>query len=948
MVHNPKQDEVIKKTDGIYVVDAGAGTGKTYSITKRYLEIIRKDGITANDILLLTFTNNAAENMKEKIMNKLIETDPTINVLDANISTFHAFCKQILNQGCEKAPSYLDIDYSLNSNFSLSENEILEKNFFRRLYSTFRKRNPQYESEYKIIRGRYFEILSLIRKLLSKGIFPKKEGWFLDGENLLKGNKSEFDELIAQVNVPEEGSKGPKQSKYLAKFKGKKTNKTYYDLPDDIEQDKILNIDLINTAFDEDRGSWINFIHDIYYNYIEQSIKENRLTFDFLTMFVFLELYHNKETRLKNSFEYVMIDEFQDTNEMQFMLSLLLMKKNNLCVVGDWKQGIYGFRNATIENIIEFQDKIKHYKELLNKDEQRISFPVESTKQEFDINFRSSQNILDFSNNALYAKGSADEIINSEQLDTNIVKLNANFELNEVSEIKFFETNDKNQEAEFILQKIQELLSSDKVIKEYSHDGSTKERAITFSDIAVISRTRTFGLHLQELGIKNGIPINYEGGIELFKTKEAILLLAVLRILANKDDKKGWITIFDHFNYSLGDKRKILWNKTYPEELVEFRNNLFKYKKNILYLISNIFNYFKINNNFTNAIIQNIGSVFSNNVISIENLIYFIEDNIEFDETYNIDINTSDNAVTVQTIHGSKGLEYPVVFIANCNEKQFPSNNSDKDILSFDDLLGVRCTKEYNSKNGYTAIFDSWKTDLLKSALFTEYDEERRLLFVAITRAKQMVYFTASKPSIFFKEMLELTNNESEKIEEIIIPQIDYSEQSEETEISLGDYQKKSLLLSAHDLMKYTPDEHGKGKEYGEKIHFIAERLAIGKDVEESPEREQIKEFLEQLNAKELKPEVECALPINNNLVRGKIDLVAIFEDRVEIIDYKTDVSKLNHEEYKKQLSVYYYAVSDFYNLPVKCKIFYVSQKEVSDIDPIPREELNKLVEVFS
>ena len=80
----------------------------------------------------------------------------------------------------------------------------------------------------------------------------------------------------------------------------------------------------------------------------------------------------------------------------------------------------------------------------------------------------------------------------------------------------------------------------------------------------------------------------------------------------------------------------------------------------------------------------------------------------------------------------------------------------------------------------------------------------------------------------------------------------------------------------------------------------------------------------------------------------GIIDLLAIFEDRVEIIDYKTDASKLNHEEYKKQLSVYYYAVSDFFKLPVKCKIFYVSQKEVTEIEPVSREELTRLVEGVS
>ena len=944
MARNPKQEEVIRKTDGIYVVDAGPGTGKTHSITKRYLEIIKKEGITVKDVLLLTFTNNAAENMKEKITNKLIEADPSINVLDANVSTFHSFCKQILNQGCENAPSYLGMDSSLSSNFSLSENRILENNFFRKLYNKFRKRNPAYEAEYRIIGGRYFEILSLIRKLLSKGIFPKKEGWFLDGESLLKGNKDRFDELITRINVPEEGSRGPTQSKYLAKFKGKKGGKTYHDLPEDVEQGKILNPESINHAFDEDRSSWNNFIHDLYYAYVEHSIKENRLTFDFLTMFAFLELYHNGDARSRNSFEYVMIDEFQDTSEMQFMLSLLLMKTNNLCVVGDWKQGIYGFRNATIRNIIDFQEKIRYYKELLNKGEERISFPVSSSKLEFDVNFRSSQNILDFSNKALYARGNSGENINAEELDSNVVKLTANFDLNKASEIRFYETNDK--EAEFILRKIQELISSDKVIVEHSPEGS--RRKITYKDVAVISRTRTFGLHLQELGMKYGIPVNYDGGIELFKTREAILLLAVLRILANREDKKGWTTLLDHYNYSLGDKRKILFDKAYPEGLMEFRNGLFKYKKNVLYLVSKVFNYFRINNNFSNAIIRTVGSVFSNNVISIENLVYFMEDNIESNETYNIDINTSDNAVTVQTIHGSKGLEYPVVFIANCNEKQFPSNKSDKDVLSFDDLLGIRCTKECHSKKGYTAMFDSWKTDVLRSAMFTEYDEERRLLFVAITRAKQFVYFTASRKSAFFKEMLRLTNNESEKMEEITISPSEFSEQSEEKRVSVGDYKRKPLVLSAHDLMKYAPGESGKGMEHGKRVHFIAERLAVGEDVEDSPEKVQIKTFLDGLGAKELRAEVECALPLNDALVRGIIDLLAIFEDRVEIIDYKTDASKLNHEEYKKQLSVYYYAVSDFFKLPVKCRIFYVSQEEVTEIEPLSREELTRLVEGVS
>ena len=75
-------------------------------------------------------------------------------------------------------------------------------------------------------------------------------------------------------------------------------------------------------------------------------------------------------------------------------------------------------------------------------------------------------------------------------------------------------------------------------------------------------------------------------------------------------------------------------------------------------------------------------------------------------------------------------------------------------------------------------------------------------------------------------------------------------------------------------------------------------------------------------------------------MIRGTIDLLVIYEDKIEIIDYKTDTSKLNHEEYKKQLSVYYHAVSEYYKLPVIAKIFYVSQNEIEKIPPISKEEL--------
>lgn len=941
MVNNPKQEEVISSIKGIYVVDAGAGSGKTYTITKRYLEILKESEITPKDILLLTFTNNAASNMKDKILNKILENSPETNVMDSNISTFHSFCKKILNQHCKNTPEHLGITHPLNQNYYLSEKEVLEKSFFKKLYNSFKKNHPEYDEEYRIINSRFFEVLYLIRKLLSKGIFPKRDGWFLNAEEVLKGTFDEFTELATKINTCEEGARGPKQSWLLSKFKGKIRGKLLYDLPEEFELNKQVNPELLTESFNENREQWMKFVHDIYFNYIETSVKENRLTFDFLIMFTFLELYHNKSTREKNSFEYVMIDEFQDTNEMQFMLSLLLMKTNNLCVVGDWKQGIYGFRNATIENITDFQQKLVKYKEILNQEETRIEFDITSQSKDFDINFRSSQKILDFSTKSLLIQGSADEFIDADLVQSKIVELTANFDLNDNSKIEFYQTKDKDSELDFILKKIQELISTNTQIREFNSDGTFIDRSIMFKDIAILSRTRTFGLNLQELGQKYNIPINYEGGIELFSVKESILLLSVLRILINKNDKKGWIALLDYFNYSLGDKKHIIKTKEYPQELLSFRNDLFKYKRNIIFLISKIFEHFKIKNCYSDAIIQNIGSIFNNNLISLENLIYFIEENISAGETYSIDINTNENAITIQTIHGSKGLEYPVVFIVNCNEKQFPSNSSEKDIISLNAPLGLRSTKQFNTKNEYTAIFDNWKTDLVKSVIQTDYDEERRLLFVAITRAKQYVFLTSSKPSTFFKELQKHIDEEPVIVEDTSL-EILQSETSEHTtNIQIEEYESRGNVFSVHDLMTYNQDTGGKGIEFGNKIHDIAEKLAKGLEVSDATQETlRIKEFLKNLNKKELIPEIEVSLYLGKNLIRGTIDLLVIYEDKIEIIDYKTDTSKLNHEEYKKQLSVYYHAVSEYYKLPVIAKIFYVSQNEIEKIPPISKEEL--------
>ncbi len=193
---NEKQRLLVENIDGIYIVDAGAGTGKTKTITKRYEMILQK--VSPDKILLLTFTENAAETMRNRIFK---ECKDNVNILkdenSVNISTFHSFCNKILGQYGLHAGKYLGFDEVLQ-NYGILESSVYERNIFKSFFNKFKDENPKYRDFYRIVK--YGEMLSIINRLCSKGIFPKKDGWFGNGKELLDGNfqnykKQKFDKL---------------------------------------------------------------------------------------------------------------------------------------------------------------------------------------------------------------------------------------------------------------------------------------------------------------------------------------------------------------------------------------------------------------------------------------------------------------------------------------------------------------------------------------------------------------------------------------------------------------------------------------------------------------------------------------------------------------------------------------------------------------------------------
>ena len=748
--HNPKQEAAISRTEGIHLIDAGAGTGKTSTITRRYVNLLKT--AKPSDILLLTFTDNAATNMRQKII-QASGKDKIHEVMEAPISTFHSYCNTLLKQEGTSAPTYLGFEEQLDSQYSLFENDIMEMQTFESFYERFRRTHAERFGNLLGVMGQQPALaLSIIKKLCCKGIFPTSDGWYLDGGSWLRGDSERFWDIVAELNAPREGANGRELASPLSltlKRRYSEADNAGGPAIDDLMQGKKVNEESIKEAFDEQREELFSFIHTLYREYISQCLQMNKLNFDFLIMFAFILLSENHSLRERIRFRYLMVDEFQDTNEIQFMLVMLLMRTNNLFAVGDWKQGIYSFRNATIENITHFSDKMQQYKKALNRDMERITYDISVNPLEFTQSYRSSQDILTFSERALRTPASSSEQIDEERAMRHVTKLEGQIAYGQQTGIRFFRAKDEKREQLAILRQIQEIISS----KEYVIKDGEEHRPPHLGDIAVLCRSRHFGLELQYLARRFGIPLVYEGGIELFSTEPALLLLAWLRVIVDATNTSGWVTIMEREGYQFSSLRYALEHAP-PSELLDRRNELSKEHRHIASLAQRILSRYGSISQHGAVLISHLDSLFRASTMSLGDLISYMEENIRLGNTMSVSHEIGEDAVTVQTIHGAKGLEYPIVFMADCNTRRFPSFVPSTEAMFYDDILGLRMRKVFAEKNGFQDIFQSWQATLLTSIVNGDYDEERRLLYVAITRARQYLYFTANRNSSPFFDCL--------------------------------------------------------------------------------------------------------------------------------------------------------------------------------------------------
>lgn len=461
------------------------------------------------------------------------------------------------------------------------------------------------------------------------------------------------------------------------------------------------------------RGYFQETVARIYIEY-QKILRENQaLDFDDLLVKA-IYLFQSEPiilSRYQNHFKYILVDEYQDTNAAQYQLVKLMAKRyRNICVVGDASQAIYGFRGADFRNIVNFQ---KDY--------------PETKVFNLEQNYRSTQIILD-----------AAQAVISENKKHPILKLWT--DKKEGPKINIYEARSEVDEALFILEEIR-----NSVARGDTEEGSRRLPAATarttdgkpqwqdpeqptfnLSDFAILYRTNAQSRSLEEVFLKAGLPYRLFGGTQFYERKEVKDVLAYLRLIANPKDSvakkrieklgKGRAQKFYNFIESLQEasfqKSDTITN---PEQTtLDLLDGTLQATSYLAYLddgtdqgkmrIENV------------KELRSVAEQFPKLVEFLEN-VALIQDNQMPDRplggpTSKIKEKKDHDAVNLMTIHASKGLEFPVVFLVGMEEGLFPHSRS---MLNPDEM-----------------------------------EEERRLAYVGITRAKNQLFLTHARSRLYF------------------------------------------------------------------------------------------------------------------------------------------------------------------------------------------------------
>lgn len=563
---NSEQQKAVLATDGPMIILAGAGSGKTRVLTYKVMYLMMEKHITPEEILMITFTNKAAKEMKERMQQFLP------NSALPWIATFHAMCAKILRR----------------------------------------------ESHHLGFSNRFT---------------------IFDSQDQLDAIK----EAMTRLQI---STKDFKPYSVLATISGAKN-------------ELLTATEYLNFA----RGYFQETVSKIYPMY-QTILKENdALDFDDLILHT-IKLFKNNEHILQqyqSRFRYVLIDEYQDTNRAQYVLTKLLAGRwKNICVVGDFSQSIYSWRGADYRNLMKFKDDY-------------------AGTQTFSLsqNYRSTQKILDGASTVI-ARNTSHPVL---KLWT---------ENPDGEEIEVYESGNEQEEADFII----------RTVAEFGFKNLNR--------VAVLYRTNAQSRVIEEALLHHGLPYILIGGTRFYERKEVKDVLGYLRVLSNPKDMVSYKRIekigktrlknFLLYQEELKDKEKL---KTieYLDGVIRATDYLSLYDEKV---------------EEDRARLENIKELRSV-AIEFSDLADFLENVALVEQEYHSEKQENGekkNALTLMTLHAAKGLEFPVVFMIGMEEGLFPHSRS---------------------------LMDKG-----------ELEEERRLCYVGMTRAKEKLYMTYARRRLFF------------------------------------------------------------------------------------------------------------------------------------------------------------------------------------------------------
>ena len=729
---NSKQQQAIDILNGQVMLLAGPGTGKTFTVIHR-IEKMLADGVEPSSILCLTFSDAAASEMRQRLIKKMGVVASAVDIY-----TYHSFCNDLIKTYPDK--------FEMTSGVKL----ITDAEKISIMKECIDDANLEFFVPSRA--DRYFftkNFISYVEKLKTQRVSKDEYMACIDTNPVLMPRYKELESEI-----------------YEREQAGNTKNKTRYN-----------ELEKIKTNIEKAKELWT-----LFELYSAKMINKNLIDFSDMINLVLTSFEEDSQflSEVSNKYKYFLVDEYQDTNDLQNQIIFNLLDGNdekNIFVVGDDDQIIYGFQGAKSDNIENF----------LTKYPNTIVICLEE-------NNRSTQTILDFSNlivnqdenrleNNLYFK---EKYNISKKLTAKNPKI-----IVKDKKIKRIQFGEILQEFNYIVDDIKTLIESDFAPK-------TDEDKIDYSQIAIISKKRAELQTFAELLKGKNIPFQIDEGKSIFAIRSTILIYFYIKAMNNyltSSDKLFGLLLSEPFKIDQQDYNKILeekrlWKKDESSDFITLMRNLngWKNPEKITKFLET-FDYlqdYASSNNLRNTVVEIInrtglltyfyksGKNRSENLAGIRKIISEATDFQNSDSTKNlsdfvkylddcfeneIDINLDkdsvvQNAVQLMTYHGSKGREFEYVYLPNL----ISSNWEDFRMPGEYKLI----TEDVPDKDAAQAKKDS---ELLK------------LLFVGITRAKHTL-------TISFADS---NNGKAQQITKYLEPTANYDFDSEQFECSADD-----------------------------------------------------------------------------------------------------------------------------------------------------------------